>query len=310
MKRLFQYSSLCILLTACHATTLNTSSAELGSKATLADLLEVIEQPGPIRFQKHLAATWAVDRSGLINLDHPKAVMDGLGAGEEQIELYVYTLDHPDYGVYIVDSGISESFRKPAENSDIGYLIGMAMNTDKLSVKKTTRELSEEYEERLKGVFLTHIHLDHIMGLSDLPDDIPVYIGPGDAQLSAFMNLFTQGTTDRLLGSVDHLREWSFEPPTENTAGLIDIFGDGSVWALHSPGHSPGSTAYLVRTTKGSELLIGDVTHTRWGWLNGVEPGTFSDDVPRSVVSLRALKALAERVPGLGVHPGHQSLQN
>ena len=68
--------------------------------------------------------------------------------------------------------------------------------------------------------------------------------------------------------------------------GIIDVFGDGSVWAIHVPGHSPGSTAYLVRTPRGSKLLVGDASHTRWGWENGVEPGTFSLDGPRSAESL------------------------
>jgi glyoxylase-like metal-dependent hydrolase (beta-lactamase superfamily II) len=89
---------------------------------------------------------------------------------------------------------------------------------------------------------------------------------------------------------------------------LLDVFGDGSLFALHVPGHSPGSTAFLVRTPEGSRLLVGDATHTRWGWNNGVEPETFSSDQPRSVVSLKTLLDLSKQFPTVEVHPGHQSL--
>jgi glyoxylase-like metal-dependent hydrolase (beta-lactamase superfamily II) len=88
---------------------------------------------------------------------------------------------------------------------------------------------------------------------------------------------------------------------------VIDVFGDGSLWAIQSPGHTPGSTAYLARTTKGPQLMIGDATHTRWGWDNGVEPGTYSEDGPLSVVSLQKLLELSASHPAMTVHPGHQN---
>jgi glyoxylase-like metal-dependent hydrolase (beta-lactamase superfamily II) len=117
------------------------------------------------------------------------------------------------------------------------------------------------------------------------------------------MNAVTQGTTDRLLVNVAELQEWQYPE-----SGVIDIFGDGSVWAIHSAGHTPGATAYLARTTTGPQLMLGDTTHTKWGWENGVEPGAFSTDIPQSVISLDRLIKLAKANPLLQVHPGHQSL--
>jgi glyoxylase-like metal-dependent hydrolase (beta-lactamase superfamily II) len=78
------------------------------------------------------------------------------------------------------------------------------------------------------------------------------------------------------------------------------------VWALWVPGHTPGSTAYLVRTTKGPVLLVGDASHTRWGWEHDVEPGTFTADGPKSVESFKKLKAFAVAHPNVEVRFGHQ----
>jgi len=269
----------------------------------MAELESIINVPGPIKFEKHVAANWSINLSGLLNLEHPLAVKAGLQEKDEPIQLYVYSLSHPDRGTYLVDSGISERFNSPDENPDLSFLVKMAMKTDKIQVIKTTQQLAKQSAGGVSGVFLTHIHMDHILGLTDLPKSTPVYTGPGEGSLSSAEHMFTQGTTDRLLANVQQLREWQFD---QN--GIVDIFGDKSVFAIHSPGHSPGSTAYLVRSTEGPQLLIGDATHTRWGWEHGVEPGTFSADPEKSVESLQRLIQLSESFPEITVHPGHQSL--
>jgi N-acyl homoserine lactone hydrolase len=86
----------------------------------------------------------------------------------------------------------------------------------------------------------------------------------------------------------------------------MDVIGDVYMFALWLPGHTAGSTAYVVRTPQGPVLLTGDACHTRWGWDHDVEPGTFSADRPRSVHSLAALRALAARHPTMSVRLGHQ----
>ncbi|MCB1694097.1 MAG: MBL fold metallo-hydrolase [Pseudomonadales bacterium] len=294
---------LATLLYGCSVTSHDVEPATLGKVSSWEALLAVADKPGPIVFEKHLAAHWAVDLSGLVNLDNPVAVAAGLKDKTEPIELYTYSLQHPRYGTFLVDSGISERFRRPGENHDIAWIIRQVMDTSALRIEHTTREIASNLQTPVEGVFLTHIHMDHIMGLSDLPAGVPVYVGPGDTEMKSMEYLVTQGTTDRLLGAGTHLREWQF-----GGGDVIDIFGDASVFAIHSPGHTPGSTAYLVRSTDGPQLITGDACHTAWGWRHGVEPGTFSYDQQRSVASLMRLIKLVRAHPGIAVHPGHQSL--
>jgi glyoxylase-like metal-dependent hydrolase (beta-lactamase superfamily II) len=84
------------------------------------------------------------------------------------------------------------------------------------------------------------------------------------------------------------------------------VLGDGSLWALWTPGHTPGSTAYLARTPSGPVLLVGDACHTTWGWDHDVEPGSYSGDVPRSRTSLDHLQRLVAEHPSIDVRVGHQ----
>lgn len=290
-----------ILISACSATTVPTIDAPLGTPGTLEQLKASLQQPGTIEFNKHIAGDWAVNLSGLVNLDHPRAKAAGLTERLEPIKIFTYSIRHPSAGTFLVDSGLSEGFRNPGDNSDVSWLVKAAMGSDKLKVHHTTREIAGQLGG-IDGVFLTHIHMDHIMGLRDL-SNVPVYIGPGDAAAQDMTHSATRGTTDRLLGNVDKLLEWRY-----SETGLIDVFGDGSLWAIHSPGHTPGATAYLANTTSGPQLMLGDATHTKWGWENGVEPGTFSADIPTSVASLKKLIELSQEHPNLQVHPGHQAL--
>lgn len=301
MKSVLVAILMVVVLASCSATSLQSKPATMGQGSSWQDMLSKIEQPGPVVFKKHLSAHWAVQLSGLVNLDHEKAIAAGLSDRVEPIEIYTYSIQHPEFGHYLVDSGISESFRDAANNPDVSWLIKQAMDTSALKVERTTAEIQQAHG-RINGVFLTHTHLDHIMGVSDLTPGTPVIIGPGDGSKKSPMNMVTQGTTDRLLAVAGELHEWQFD------TDVIDVFGDGSVFAIHSPGHTPGSTAYLVRTTEGPELLLGDVCHTAWGWEHGVEPGTFSEDQPGSVDSLLRLKSLVDEHPAIDAHPGHQAL--
>jgi glyoxylase-like metal-dependent hydrolase (beta-lactamase superfamily II) len=162
-------------------------------------------------------------------------------------------------------------------------------------------------KQPLAGVFFTHLHVDHIAGLPDVPRSVPLYTGAGEADDTRFINLFVRGSTNEALDERGPLFEWPFQKdPDGRLDAVTDIFGDEMIWAIRTPGHTAGSTSYLVRTPKGPVLLTGDASHTRWGWDNGVEPGAFSTDVETSKKSLAELKSLAARHPKIEVRLGHQ----
>lgn len=298
-----RYAALLLIvatLAACTAADLNTQVAELGQAATLQQLAQTIDQPGPIEFKKIAVANWQVPLSGLLNLAHPRAVAAGLQERDEPIQIFVYVLQHPQHGTFLVDSGISQAFKSSQSDDYIAYIVRKAMNTPAIELLTSTADIIEATGP-LNGVLLTHIHVDHVIGMPDIPSAVPVYTGPGEAASRLAMHAATRGTVQRLFGAHTTINEWAFDEH-----GVIDVLGDGSLWALHVPGHTPGATAYLARTTRGAQLMIGDATHTRWGWDNQVEPGTYSKDQPQSVASLKLLHELARSHPTLTVHPGHQ----
>jgi N-acyl homoserine lactone hydrolase len=301
------------LLAGCAVTSHGTAPAQLGVPRSLAELEAVIDQPGPIEVQTLVAADWQVPLSGLINLESAAAREDKLEDRAEPIQIFLHSLHHPTRGTFIVDSGVESALAGDRSQAAVGGLVASLAGLDTLRVKLDTRTWLATQREPLAGVLLTHLHLDHVMGLPDVPGGTPIYTGAGEAQASSFENLFVRGTTNQELSGHAPLQEWQFGSSASGSnaagiAGVLDIFGDGTLWALSVPGHTPGSTAYLARSLRGPVLLTGDACHTAWGWRHAVEPGTFSSDQARSRRSLLALLELARRHPSLDVRLGHQPL--
>ncbi len=289
----------------CAQTTHEATPARLGRTVTWQEMEARLDEPGPIRFEKVRAADWQVELSGLLNLDHPKAEAAGLEDHDEAIQIYLYGLQHPKEGLYIVDSGVARSFAERSDDMPVGSLVRSFMNLDALQVHVDTKTWLTRAGQPLRGVFLTHLHLDHVMGLQDVPKTTPLYVGREEPEDTRFLHLFARGTTDDNLEGFGPLRELAV--PEDETKAL-DIFGDGSLYGLHVPGHTSGHVAFVVRTTEGPELLTGDACHTAWGWQNDVEPGHFNTDGDEAAHSLGRLRALAARHPHMGVHLGHQEL--
>lgn len=290
----------------CSVTSYSSMKVDQGMKSNW-NVMTSSDEKGSINFSKITAADWEVDRGGLINLKDPKAIRAKLTNGKEPIQIYFYVIEHPKYGKYLIDTGLADVFRKDKSEWPISGIVSAAMNTGALKVHETTGNWMQKNKVVLSGIFLTHMHIDHIMGASDIPENTPIFVGPNEATDSSFQNLFVRGTTDKLLGKNPNLKELNFpgrkhnEPPA-----VLDFFEDGSFYVISVPGHTEGSIAFFIKTTKGIEIVLGDTCHTRWGWENDVTPGDYTKDLKRNKDSLSYLQALAKKFSKSGIHPGHQ----
>lgn len=294
------------LASGCAMTSHPSRPSELGVARPYQELLAVIDEPGPVELETVASADWVVTRKGLLNLDHPRAREAGLREGLEPIHVYFHALRHPSRGLYLVDTGVERALRDRPSEAAFRGLVASQMHFEKMAIRAPLGEWLAAREEPVRGVFLTHLHPDHVTGMADVPAGAPVYLGPGETT-RGLLQIFVKPNMDRALAGKGPLSVWPMVPePGAAFDGVLDVFGDRTVWALWVPGHTPGSTAYLVRTPRGPVLLVGDACHTRWGWEHDVEPGNFSDDVPRSVESLARLRELAAAHPKMAVRLGHQ----
>jgi glyoxylase-like metal-dependent hydrolase (beta-lactamase superfamily II) len=220
------------------------------------------------------------------------------------IVLPVHVLTHPDHGVFVVDSGISQERADGERDVAHGLVAGFAKGIEPV---ESLAHIVARQEADLAGVLLTHTHLDHVLGLTDVAAGVPIYGGPGEGDAHGFSGQLVQPTVRRAFDE-RALTVWDFD----NAAALgpvphaVDVLGDGSLWALQTPGHTPGSTSYLAFTTEGPALFVGDTSHTRWGWDNGVTPGSYTVDHDTNLSSLMMLKALVVEHPETTVFVGHE----
>ncbi len=216
-------------------------------------------------------------------------------------------LRHPTRGLFVVDTGVPRAFRDDPAASGVGWLVRRELHLEKMVFHAPLGDWLAQQRGPLAGVFLTHLHIDHIAGMPDVPAGTAIYAGPGETDYRAMVHLALAGSVDGLLEGHAAIGEWQFRADADGEfAGVLDIFGDGMVFALHVPGHTPGSTAYVVRTPTGPMLLVGDTSHTRWGWENSVEPVEFTQDHEANAASLARLRVLAKRHPKLTIRLGHQ----
>lgn len=283
--------------------------AALGQPSSSSELEAVIDRPGRMRVETIVAADWEVPLDGLLNLEHPRAQAAGLQDRSEKIQIYFHVLRHPTQGTFIVDSGVERAVKSAPERSAIRGVVARFMQLDAMQVHTDTASWLATQKAPLRGVLLTHLHLDHVSGLPDIPKGTPIYAGPGETEERDLLHFAVRPTIDRALAGHAPIQEWRFvADPDGRLPAVVDVFGDRELFAISVPGHTRGSTAFVARTAQGPVLMTGDASHTDWGWQHGVEPGSYSRDRSASARSLASLKALAERHPHMRILLGHQPL--
>jgi len=91
--------------------------------------------------------------------------------------------------------------------------------------------------------------------------------------------------------------------------GDFDVFGDGSVTILSTPGHTPGHQSLLVRLPKtGAVVLSGDMAHFEENFVNRRVP-VFNFNAEQSRQSMDKIDAVlkAEHARLWINHDAHQS---
>lgn len=275
-------------------------TADIGAPASTSDMVASLARPGVATFQRVGFAQWTGGRGAFIDRNDPRTAV--VPKGEEEATVYAYIIDHPRFGRILIDSGVSADL-----DSRLNWVMRRGVRDLNVRIDLTTGQRLEG-EVAPVAVFLTHLHFDHSGGLIDLPATTPVYVGPGEAQERSRINLLLGSPADSILKGYGPLREWAFQPdPDTAFDGVLDVFGDGSIWAVSVPGHSAGSTAYLVNAVDGPKLVVGDAVSTRLGWEDGMPQPVVAAARAAAERSADRLRRFAAAHPTVEVFLGHQS---
>ena len=129
-------------------------------------------------------------------------------------------------------------------------------------------------------VGISHMHGDHTGQAAEFPQ-ARLVVGKGDFEQSA--------------GKDDGFGPWRKAGnggTTLVTSGETDIFGDGTVKAIHLPGHTPDHLALLVNLKSGPVLLSGDLYHSTIAREKKAMPG-FNTSKEQTLASMDRFEKLA-----------------
>jgi N-acyl homoserine lactone hydrolase len=168
---------------------------------------------------------------------------------------------------------------------DTGFAVGENPNAPKVSIVDQMKKLNLT-PDQITYVGISHYHGDHI-GQAGLFPKSTLLIGKGDwdaltakqpgpgVNPARFANWIGGG------GKVDPV------------ALDKDVFGDGTVMILGTPGHTPGHQSLLVRLKqKGPVILTGDASHFRENYDGNGVP-TFNTDRAQTLASIDRVKKVA-----------------
>ncbi len=280
--------------------------ATLGAPISTTQMLAAFDAPSEATLEKIKVADWGFPRAYVDPKETEERGKIKIRTEDTAHEIYIYAFRHPTRGLYLIDAGFPRN-----HEAAYNFLLKLVVrNKDNgLIVHQTTIDwLAENAGAPLNGVFLTHLHFDHVQGVADLDPAIPIYAGSGAGTGRHIYNRVIAKPTKLALKNRPPLEEWRFGAPEPGKLAAVDVFGDGALFALHVPGHTPGSTAYLVNAADGAHLITGDAVHTTKGWTGPtLDAAAFKADLEQSWESADRMRALAAEIDGITVHPGHQS---
>ncbi len=179
-----------------------------------------------------------------------------------------YLVKHGDQ--YLLwDTGHSMSAPKVAPK------VSIVDQLDKIGVKP----------EQITYVGISHYHADHTGQVASFPK-ATLLIGLGD------WNAITAPHPAAGVNFAPFDGWIKGDSKVEPQPNDKDVFGDGSVIMLNTPGHTPGHHSLLVKLPQtGNVVISGDAVHFRENWDNNGVPW-FNSDRSQTLASIARLKGI------------------
>jgi N-acyl homoserine lactone hydrolase len=230
----------------------------------------------------------------------------------EPLHVFAHLIRHPTRGDFLVDSGLDATFaRARYGNIRTPAAIVLSLVLDAPYTQHPGEDIGAQLARiagakplKVNAVFFTHLHMDHTAGLSVLDPSVKLIVGRREGD--DFAQRFGYGQ----LAPSAQLVELDFRNAQKMPllGPAIDVFGDGSCWALSTPGHSLGHVSFVVNATDGPVLLTGDASHFRWAFEHDAAPSSPSEhDEAAARESLARLRAFAAAFPRVLVFTGHEA---
>ena len=261
---------------------------------------EILSHPQPITIRTNSTGIMQTTLSAIMNLEHEQA--QDIEDEVIEIPVNVGVIQHQEFGAYLIDAGLDKSYVHNPHGTIRGLMVESYLGKGSQVPNTHIAALLNQESIRLEGVFLTHLHQDHTAGIVDLPKDIPYVAGKNERYVN--FRFFMQ--SDHLAG-IDELQEIDFAEgiDLQPLGKGIDVFGDGSLWAISSSGHSAGHVIFMINGIDEQVLFTGDACNDHYQFETGIGPGYYSSDLEDGQEVLDQIILFKERYPEVKLVYGH-----
>ena len=269
-----------------------------------------------VRLHPLLTATSRGPDAWLHRVEGRTAGLRALGIGVPksdyvQIPIVAFLVEHPGAGAVLIDTGLHPSCAiDPKQN--LGRVGARAFGSLEMEPKQAvTEQLRARGIEpsSVEVVLMTHLHIDHASAMSEFPNATFLFSLREWEAASTEQRPWAHGYRPRQFDHGFDYRTLDFEgADTASYASFgrsFNVFGDGSVRAVYTPGHTHGHMSVVLRVAGPRDVVVaGDAIYTTRALSTGVLPFRVEDEHLYGR-SLRELQIYRENNPDALIVPGH-----
>jgi glyoxylase-like metal-dependent hydrolase (beta-lactamase superfamily II) len=235
----------------------------------------------------------------------------GLGVPKDEwvtAPVQCFLVEHPNAGAALIDTGFHASVAvKPRSNLGVFGTV-IYRDIDMRPEQTAAAQLRERGIEptSVRTVVMTHLHPDHASAIADYPE--ATFLVSKPEWETAAESGQRDGYVKRQFDHGFDYRLVDFDSDDANSfsgfARAFDVFGDGSVRVVFTPGHTTGHMSVVLQTAKGEVLVAGDAIFMHRTLDDDHLPYMLADEhLFRR--SLREIRQYRKETPDALIIPGH-----
>lgn len=225
-----------------------------------------------------------------------------------QVPVIAFLVEHPAAGPLLVDTGFHPAAAVDSKQG-LGSLGGVLF-------KDLEMDAEEAVANQLRGrgidpasvrtVLMTHLHSDHASGIAEFPG--ATFVVSRQEWEAAADGRQTDGYLRKQYDHAFDYRTLDFDAADASSFATFgrsfDIFGDGSVRMVFTPGHTAGHCSVVLRLKGREALILGDAAYTMRTIQESHLPFKMID-AHHFRRSLREIQLYLKGAPDAVVIPGH-----
>lgn len=263
---------------------------------------DFFKHPSPMKL--YVLHTGNIHMAGNIHFNKKSPAFKSKPIDNRFNPVLAFLVKHPSQGYVLLDTGIHSSFSKNA-SGNFGWLLSSMVKVKTsagMDVPSQLYRLGVPFDE-ITHILLSHLHLDHPSGLPSFKSDRPPLVHVDAAELKIAYSPF-----GLFLGYIrKHLEGFKIQPlsysgPVAPFDEVCDLFNDGSILVVKTPGHTPGHISVILNMQSGPLLLTFDAAHRKANLDEGIPTkGVYE----QGLESIKRLQALVREFPSMNIIFGH-----